>query len=86
MNSRKLSECSQLALFSIMAAFSPSKFSTCAICFWKQEALCCISSVVIMRRMSVLPEGSPMYAVPPPSSTIGLWPARCICAMVISAT
>ena len=56
------------------------------ICFWKQEALWSISSMVIMRRISLLPEGSPITAVPPPSSTMGRWPALCMWAMVISAT
>ena len=32
---------------------------------------------------AVLPEGSPTIAVPPPMSTIGTWPALCICAMTI---
>ena len=47
------------------------------ICFLKHSQLCSIVSFVIMLRISVLPEGSPIMAVPPPISAIGLLPASC---------
>ena len=44
-------------------------------CFKKQSQLCAIVSLVIIERISVLPEGSPTIAVPPPIRAIGLLPA-----------
>jgi hypothetical protein len=34
-------------------------------------------------RSAVLPLGSPMRPVPPPTSAIGEWPCRCICASIV---
>ena len=85
MKSRKLRLRSQSALLAIMALPSEKSIRR-AICLWKQAALWSISSVVIIRRISLLPEGSPMQAVPPPRRTMGRWPARCMWAIVISAT
>ena len=45
------------------------------ICFLKQSQLCWIVSLVIIWRMSVRPDGSPIIAVPPPIRAIGLLPA-----------
>ena len=47
------------------------------ICFLKQSQLCWIVSLVIIWRMSVRPDGSPIIAVPPPIRAIGLLPACC---------
>ena len=44
-------------------------------CFKKQSQLCWICSGVIMERMSDLPDGSPMYPVPPPIRAMGRLPA-----------
>ena len=44
-----------------------------------------VSSVSIWRDSS-LPEGSPMRVVPPPSSTIGLWPCFCSSRRIMICT
>ena len=48
-----------------------------SICFLKQAQLCSIVSRVIIERMSVRPDGSPIMAVPPPMRAMGLFPAIC---------
>ena len=49
-----------------------------SICFLKQSQLCWMVSTVIIERISVRPDGSPIIAVPPPISAIGLLPAICM--------
>ena len=70
-------------MFTIIAAFSPSKDKNLAICFLKRSTLWSISSLDIILLISVLPEGSPIVAVPPPIKIIGLCPAFCICDATI---
>ena len=48
-----------------------------SICFLKQAQLWSMVSLVIMERISVRPEGSPIMAVPPPIKAMGLLPAIC---------
>ena len=56
-----------------------------SICRLKQAALCSMSSIVSILRMSVRPEGSPIIVVPPPISAIGLLPAICRRFISVSA-
>ena len=67
---------SQSALFTIIALPSPNSMKR-SICFLKQSQLCCMVSTVIMVRISVRPEGSPIMPVPPPMSAMGRLPAIC---------
>ena len=67
---------SQSALLTICALPSPNSMKR-SICFLKQSQLCWMVSGVIMDRISVRPEGSPIMAVPPPIRAMGLLPAIC---------
>jgi hypothetical protein len=65
-------------LFTRAASAGPSpkprnRSKTCRI----EAMLAAISWSLSSRRVSSLPEGSPTLVVPPPISTIGLWPVRC---------
>ena len=62
----------KLALFTIIAPFSPSKLTNFSACFFIHATLCSISSRDNIFLISVLPEGSPIVAVPPPTKIIGL--------------
>ena len=63
-------------MFTIWALPSPNSMKR-SICFLKQAQLCSMVSRVIMERMSVRPEGSPIMAVPPPMRAMGRLPAIC---------
>ena len=63
-------------MLTIMAFPSPKSMNR-SICFLKQSQLCWMVSGVIMERISVRPEGSPIYPVPPPTKTTGRLPAIC---------
>ena len=67
---------SQSALLTIIALPSPNSIKR-SICFLKHSQLWFITSSVIIVRISVRPEGSPMCPVPPPTKTTGLLPAIC---------
>ena len=68
---------SQSRLFTSTAWCSPGpksmKRSSCAL---MHSALCAIVSTVCSWRSLVLPEGSPMSPVAPPTSARTRWPAR----------
>ena len=59
-----------------MALPSPNSMNR-SICFLKQSQLCWMVSTVIIFRMSVRPEGSPIMPVPPPIRAMGRLPAIC---------
>ena len=66
-----------------MIALPSEKSRKRLICALMWATFSSIVSTVIILRMSVLPDGSPIIAVPPPISAMGRWPARCMCAIAM---
>ena len=68
-----------------MRALPSEKSMKFSIWRLKQAALCSMSSIVSILRMSVRPLGSPIIVVPPPRRAIGLLPAICRRFIKVSA-
>ena len=77
---------SQSALFRMRAALAPSNDRNRES--WRPIALAfrSICSRLMTGRSSRLPLGSPTMPVPPPTSTIGVWPRRWSQASPITGT
>ena len=73
-------------MFTIIAAFSPSKETNLSACFFIALTFWSSCSLVSICLISVLPDGSPIAAVPPPIKIIGLWPAFWSLEATINAT
>ena len=76
---------SQSALLTSRAFPSP-KSRYCESCFLIASAFSSIFSFERTWRISVLPLGSPIMAVPPPTRAMGLWPFRCMWASDMMGT
>ena len=69
---------SQSALLTMTASVGPSpNLRKRANTDLMVSMLAAIWASLSSRRDSSLPEGSPTFVVPPPISTMGLWPLRC---------
>ena len=78
---------SQSWLLAILAGFDvTSKSRKWASCPRIASAFSAAISFVSRRRSAVLPDGSPMRPVPPPTSAIGVWPARWACTSPMIGT